>query len=222
MIRLSVLFLFVTLTSSIPEMFSEYRLKLKADALYNAHDYSRAENAYRQLLRTGSEPKGAASSRYNLACALYMQGKYREAASLFAHKAAYTPQQQATARKSLFNEGNALAMSAINTREKTEKTELFRRSLARFKSVLLGDPDDGDAKINYEIVQRYLQELESPPPQPSSGSGNPANAHPDSGIGSDVASRILEKAQQDESSLMRQIPRSSKAPAEESRNNRDW
>lgn len=222
MITLSVLLLFVAFTSPLQEVLEEYRMKLKADALYEARAYNRAEQAYRNLLQAGSEPKGAVASRYNLACALYMQGKYSDAATLFAHKTVYTPKQQTIARKALFNEGNALAMSAITASEKNRKTELFRRSLARFKSVLLSDPDDGDAKINYEIVRRYLRDIEKPPPPPSSGSGSLDNAKSDQGIGSDVASRILEKAQQDESSLMRQIPRSSKAPAKESRNNRDW
>jgi len=220
--RLPLLFLLVAFTSSLPKMLSDYRLKLKADALYEAQAYRRAETVFRSILQRGSEPKGESASRYNLACTLYMQGKYIEAASLFAHKQVYSPSQQATARKSLFNEGNALAMIAFGSTEKAQKTALLRSSLARFKSVLLGNPDDGDAKINYEIVQRFLLEMESPPPPPASGSGNPDNAKPDSGIGIDVASRILEKAQQDESSLMRQIPRSSKAPSKENRNDRDW
>jgi len=222
MIRLPVLLLFIAYFSSLPEMLNEYRLKVKADALYEERAYSRAENAFRQLLRTVPEGKDAVTARFNLACTLYMQGKYSEAAALFSHKQPYTPDANPTARKSLFNEGNSLAMNALATRDKTRKTELFRNSLARFKSVLLGDPDDGDAKINFEIVRRYLQELESPPSPPSSGSEKKNNANPDSGIGSDVAARILEKAQQDESSLMRQIPRPGKAAGEENNDNRDW
>jgi hypothetical protein len=222
MIRLPVLLLLTAFISSLPEMFSEYRLKVKANALYEEHAYSRAESAFRQILRTVPQGKEMAAAKFNLACTLYMQGKYPDAASLFAVTTASAGAKPATARHSLFNEGNSLAMIAIGTTEKTRKTELFRNSLARFKSVLLSDPDDGDAKINYEIVRRYLQELENPKPSPSSGSGKKSNAHPDSGIGIDVATRMLEKAKQDESSLMRQIPRPGTAAKEESKDNRDW
>ena len=204
------------------EMLQDYRLQLKAEALYKKRSYSSAESTLRQLLTILPEGDKKASITFNLACALYMQGKYAEAASIFARNPNTTGQQHEVKFQSLFNEGNSLAMIAIGTPGNSRKKSLFINSLDCFKSVLLSNPNDGDAKINYEIVQRYLHELEKPQHSSSSSQKTKSNARPASGISLDTAERLLEKAQQDESSLMRQLPRNQTASAQGGHNNRDW
>ena len=222
MMFLYTLLLAVALASSMQEMFREYRLQLKANALYEHRAYSEAEVAFRQLDTLVSDQKEKAAASFNLACALYMQGKYPEAGALFASNTKPDNEHQEIRLKAIFNEGNIFAIRAIGSSEKVQKTALFRQSLNRFKKVLLTNPCDGDAKINYEIVLRYLYELEAPKLSSSSSTKNKSSSQPTSGIGNDMADRLLEHAQQDESSLMRQLPRTGRSTSQNTKNNLDW
>jgi hypothetical protein len=222
MIRLPALLLIVTIVSSMQEMMQDYRLQLRANSLYEKREYGKAERTFRQLLSTLPEGRKKTSTTYNLACAQYMQGKFMDASVMFAHKQATAGKSRDIELQSLFNEGNSLAMSAIGTPVKSRKTALFRNSLDRLKSVLLSNPNDGDAKINYEIVRRYLHELEPPQHSSSSSADNNGKTEPKSGISQDMAQRMLEHTQQDESSLMRQLPRNKSTAAKSRSNNLDW
>jgi hypothetical protein len=221
MILLHTLLLVFALAPSMQEMLREYRLELKANTLYEQHAYSGAETVFRQLAAFPDQ-KGRVKASFNLACSLYMQGKYPEAATLFGLSSKPDSKQREVRVKAIFNEGNALAMMAIGSKEKPQKRVLFRQSLNRFKTVLLNDPGEGDAKINYEIVRRYLDELDKSEHPSSQSSKKQSDASPSSGIGQDTADRLLEHARQDESALMRQIPRSGTSAAQGSKNNQDW
>ncbi len=220
MILLHTLLLVFALAPSMQEMLREYRLQLKADALYEHRAYSEAESAFRQIAALPTQ-KGSASASFNLACALYMQKKYPESVTLFALSAKPGSTRQDMKIKALFNEGNALAMKAVGSNQKAEKQLLFRQSLNCFKTVLLTEPGENDAKINYEIVRRYLDELERPR-QGLSSSENKSAPPPPSGISQDTAERLLENARLEESALMQHLPKAGKAAARGSKNNQDW
>ncbi len=220
MILLHTLLLVFALAPSMQEMLGEYRLQLKADALYEHRAYIGAESAFRQIAALPAQ-KGSASASFNLACALYMQGKYPESATLFSHSAKPGGTRQEIRVKAIFNEGNALAMRAVGSNQKAEKQLLFRQSLNRFKAVLLTDPDENDAKINYEIVRRYLDELERPR-QGASGPEKENAPPPPSGISQETAERLLENARLEESALMQHIPRTGRSAAQGGKNNQDW
>ena len=147
-----------------------------------------------------------------------MQGKYPEAGTLFASNT--KPRENRL--KAIFNEGNTLAMRAIGSSEKAQKNALFLQSLNCFKRVLLADPGDGDAKINYEIIHRFLDELENPKQSSSSTTKNKSSNQPASSIGKGIAERLLENAQQDESSLMRRLSGAGKSASPGSKNKQDW
>ncbi len=221
MLLLQALLRVFALAPSMQEMLMEYRLQLKADALYEQRAYSRAETVFRQLA-TFPDQKTRGAASFNLACALYMQGKYQEAATLFGLTTKPESKQGTLRVKSIFNEGNALAMMAIVSKEKQQKRVLFRQSLHRFKAALLTDPDEGDAKINYEIVRRYLDELDKPKQASSSSSQKKSVASPTSGMSQNTAERLLQNAQQDESTLMRRLPRTGTSAAQGSKNSLDW
>jgi len=215
MMFLHTFLLVVTLISSMQAILSEYRLQLKADVLYKRRLYNKAEAAFRQLVVVAPEQKGKAAASFNLACALYMQGKYSEAAALFAYKTKSDSKHPDIRLKAIFNEGNTLAMRAIGSIAKPQKKALFHQSLNCFKTVLLNAPGDGDAKINYEIVRRYLDELERSEHQFSAPQQRSVIAH-------NMLDRLLENAQQDEFSLMKRLPRKGISALQGSKNNQDW
>ena len=138
MILLHTLLLVFALAPSMQEMLSEYRLQLKANALYEHRAYSGAETVFRHIAAL-PEQKSNASASFNLACSLYMQRKYPESATLFALSTKPDSKQPEVRVKAIFNEGNALAMIAVGNNRKTEKQILFRQSLHRFKTILLTD-----------------------------------------------------------------------------------
>ena len=222
MIFLNTLLLAVALLTSMQEMFREYRMQLSAYALYERHSYREAETAFEKLATLSHEPKVQNTAHFNQACTLYMQGKFPETAALFAQSAKPGSKYQEIRHNALFNEGNALAMNAVGNSSKAQKIALFRQSLNRFKTVLLTNPGDGDAKINYEIVRRYLHELETPEKGSSSHDEKKNNPPPPSGINNSVANRLLDNAQQDESSLMRQLPQTRSATAHGGKKSKDW
>ncbi len=214
MMFLYTLLLAVTFLTSMQERFREYRMQLNAYALYERHAYPEAEQAYEELHTPVHSQKEINRTTFNLACTLYMQGKFQEAADLFAQSAKTGSKYSEIRQSAIYNEGDALAMKAIGSNGKAQKTLFFRQSLNRFKTVLLTDPGDGEAKINYEIVRRFLKEQETPeqntapPPSP--------------GLKNNVANRLLDNAQQDESSIMRRAPRTAPSAAHGSKNNKDW
>jgi tetratricopeptide (TPR) repeat protein len=216
MARLSLLLIFLFSAAAIPEIFREYRLMQEGYASFERRAYPIAETKFRELLRLMPGGRESEAARFNLAGTLYMQGKYSQALPLFSHKTVRSDLLQ----KSRFNKANTLAMIALASKDKEQKALLLRNSLSRFRSVLLHDPADGDAKINYEIVRRYLEELEKPTPPTSSGQGTGSPAR-QSGVNSDAADRLLELAQQDESALMRQLPRQEKTGSS-GKNDKDW
>jgi hypothetical protein len=221
MILLHTLLLMFALAPSLQEMLGEYRLQLKAYTLFEQRAFRESETAFRQIA-TLPDQKGRGAASFNLACALYMQGKYPEAATLFALSTKPDSKDGELRVKAIFNEGNALAMMAIGSNGKAQKRVLFRQSLNRFKAALLTEPGEGDAKINYEIVRRYLDELEKSEHASSSSADTKSAAPPPSGISQDSAERLLEHARQDESALMRHLPRTGTSAAQGSKNNLDW
>ncbi|GEM_PF-221225 len=224
MILLQTLLLAVSLLTSMQELFREYRLQRNAQSLYDRQAYPAAEEAFEKLATLNHRDSEAQSTaQFNQACALYMQGKFHDSATLFATSARQGRTNRELRQKAIFNDGNALAMKAVGNSAKAEKIMLFRQSLNRFKTALLTNPDDGDAKINYEVVRRYLQELETP----EKGGASPqeqkkTTPEPSSGLNNSVASRLLNNAQQQESSLMRKLPRATSSSGQGSKNNKDW
>jgi len=214
MIFLHTLLLAVALLTSMQERFREYRMQVKAYALYERHAYREAQTAFEELVTLPLREKERATASFNLACAVYMQGQFPEAATLFSKSAKPGLTFREMRQRAIFNEGNALAMRAIGDKAKAQKIVLFRQSLNRFKTVLLTDPGDGDAKINYEIVARYLHDLERPEKESS--------PPPASSVKNNVADRLLDNAQQDESSLMQRPPPTRASARQGSKNSKDW
>jgi hypothetical protein len=216
--RISLLLLFLFSAASITDIFRDYRVMQEGYASFEKHAYPHAEAKFQELIRLNPRGRDAEAAAFNLACTWYMQGKYPQASLLFAK----LPQQRDLKLKSVFNQGNTLAMSALSTTEKSRKLQLLRSSLDLFKSVLLQNPKDGDAKINYEIVRRAIQEIEQPPPpSPNGPGGGGRGTDRQNGVNSDMADRLLDKVQEDESSLMRQLPGQGKSDAR-GKNEKDW
>ncbi|GMQ80755.1 MAG: hypothetical protein BMS9Abin05_0183 [Rhodothermia bacterium] len=121
----------------------------RANALYEKEEFSQAATLYRQgVLDVQEKGPGIVHSGLlnNLGASLFKQGEYEQAASAFASSSRMADNQESAVRAN-YNAGNAAAMQ-----------QEFETALEFYKSTLLSDPDNEDAKFNYEYVKRQLEE----------------------------------------------------------------
>ncbi len=193
----------------------QYNLFRKANRQAQAGHYAPAIQQYRQLLDRYPAGLLRCEASFNLACAEYGMKHYRRAAELFA---ALPPGDATLSKTAGYNQGNALAMEAFRSRNGAAQEALLGRALAFYRRALLDNPQNADARINYEIVLRAMQHRQPPPPAPQGG-GSPGGNGQDGGGA--VSQLILENARQEEARQMRKYfkPLPTK-PSE--RNQPDW
>lgn len=196
-----------SLFSSIAEKFSEYRMQLKATERYEQKNYREALNLFTLLATPERSEEVQARASFGLACSLFMEGRFQDSAAGFARSAKLAGENRELQHRALFNEGKTLAMAALSSPSVASKTQLFRQALNRFRTVLIGNPDDTDAKVNYEIVYRYLSDLEperKTPPPPDTQNRPRSGQQPT--MSSPAAARLLEQSRENEAALMRGLP----------------
>lgn len=106
----------------------------------------------------------------NLGLSLYQQRLYRQA-SVYLRKAVndlLSQHSNPVRREKLvelfrYHLGNALYKSALQD-QLPKKTQEFQEALLNYKQVLGQDPNNRDAKYNYELTMLQLQELLDNPP----------------------------------------------------------
>jgi tetratricopeptide (TPR) repeat protein len=201
--------------NAVKSNLEQYNLFRSANRDNQAGQYASATRQYRQLL--DSYPAGIlrCEASFNLACAEYGMKHYRRAAELFA---GLPPGNSTLSRTAGYNQGNALAMEAFMNPKTASHQELLGRALACYRRALLENPQNGDARINYEIVLRAMQHRQPPAPAPQGGS-TPNGSGQDSGTA--VSNLILESARQEEARQMRKYFKP--LPSKQSeRNQPDW
>jgi Ca-activated chloride channel family protein len=97
--------------------------------------------------------------QFNLATALFKQGKYDEAITSLQKVAANG--DPAWVARANYNLGNAYfrVASAAETDNPQAAISGYEQALASYKRSMVADPADGDAKFNHEYVARKLEEL---------------------------------------------------------------
>jgi tetratricopeptide (TPR) repeat protein len=129
-----------------------------------------------------------ARALYNHANALYQQGRFEEAAA--AYEEALRSTDLDVQQSAHFNRGNALLAQAYQRAEAQEydaAKALTERALDGYRNALLLQPDDRDAKINYELAHRFREELDAllaqQPPEPEPQPGDEGEQEqPDEGL----------------------------------------
>ncbi|PEN13243.1 hypothetical protein CRI94_11425 [Longibacter salinarum] len=130
----------------------------RGNLLYEQGNYEAAESAYRSALTSLADSSGAvyAALQHNLGATLYQQKEFADAQTAFtrSYEAAETDAERA---RSLYNAGNAAARNGS-----------LETAMDFFRRTLLVDPSFEEARHNYEIIQRRLQERRpqggAPPP----------------------------------------------------------
>ena len=202
---------------AVKSNLEQYNLFRKANRQAQFGHYTTAVQQYRQLLDRYPAGYLRCEASFNLACAEYGMKHYRRASEQFA---ALPPGNADLSRTAGYNQGNALAMEAFANHKGAGQEELLDQALACYRRALLDNPQNTDARINYEIVLRAIQRRQPPPPAPAPQGGSAPDGNGQDGGGA-VSRLILENARQEEARQMRKYfkPLPTK-PSE--RNQPDW
>jgi Ca-activated chloride channel family protein len=121
---------------------------------YKAGEYEQALKEYQHLLeRKGDDPR----LHFNAGAAAYRNRQFEEAAKQFnATLASPDLKLQGLA---YYNEGNALYHLGERNPDPKKRTEAWEKALQDYQSTAKLNPEDADAKYNYEFVKRKLAEL---------------------------------------------------------------
>jgi len=121
---------------------------------YKAGNYDQALKEYERLLKKKTDDPRL---HFNAGAAAYRNRQYEEAARRFnATLASPDLKLQGLA---YYNEGNSLYHLGESLPEPQKRKEAWEKALADYQSALKLNPQDADAKHNYEFVKKRLEEL---------------------------------------------------------------
>lgn len=145
---LAIILLLLVLASLLEFIFAPELLRSSVAAMhYKAGRFNRSTGIYQRLREQNAKDRIAA---HNEAKSLYKEGKFPEANSALQ---SIEPDRKGD---------HGLNYDLGNT---SFKQNDFKTALKHFKQAILQNPEDYDAKANYELTLRKLKE-EQPKPQP--------------------------------------------------------
>ena len=121
---------------------------------YKAGQYEQALKEYERLLKRKSDDPRL---HFNAGAAAYRNQQFEEAARQFnATLASPDLKLQGLA---YYNQGNALYHLGESNPDPKKRTEAWEKALQDYQSTAKLNPQDADAKFNYEFVKQKLEEL---------------------------------------------------------------
>jgi Ca-activated chloride channel family protein len=121
---------------------------------YKAGQYEQALKEYERLLqKKADDPR----LHFNAGAAAYRDRQFDEAAKQFnATLASPDLKLQGLA---YYNEGNSLYHLGERNSDPKKRTEAWEKAIQDYQSTMKLNPQDADAKFNYEFVKKKLEEL---------------------------------------------------------------
>ena len=121
---------------------------------YKAGKYDEALKEYEQLLKRKSDDPRL---HFNAGASAYRNQQFEEAAKQF--NATLSSPDLKLQGLAYYNEGNALYHLGESNPDPKKRTETWEKALQNYQSTAKLNPQDTDAKFNYDFVKRKLEEL---------------------------------------------------------------
>jgi hypothetical protein len=157
---LKILILLLICSPAIANAKNDKKFVREGNKAYHNENYEEAELSYRKASEINSENFKA---DFNLADALYKKEAYNEAAGKleFLKDKAVEPK---TVADISYNLGNSYFMQAQKASESQNPQQLqmsinhLKKAVESYKDALRNNPADNDARHNYELAKRMLQD----------------------------------------------------------------
>jgi len=121
----------------------------QAEQAYKQKDYQKALEFYQEAQTQNPDSDTLA---YNLGNTMYKLGRYQEAGKLYNR--ILENKNPVLSADSYYNMGNTLYRMG----RATDDQQSYSQAVEAFKQAVMLDPEDRDAKYNYELVKRLLKE----------------------------------------------------------------
>ncbi len=124
---------------------------------YESGKYDKAIEKYNAALQRQPESD---IINFNVGGALYKSGQYKDAADHF--QKALLSDDQGLKQKAHYNAGNALFRQGqtLSLKDPQAAVPLLKMSLTQYEQALTIDQADPEAKFNYAVVKKFLEELQ--------------------------------------------------------------
>jgi len=128
----------------------------QGNMLYNQQEYPKAIEKYHEALQNDSESD---MINFNTGAALYQTGDYAQAQEHF--QKALLSEDAALKQSAHYNLGNTLYRLAegVGPQNPQAAVEPLEHSLVQYEQALKIDPQDQDARANYQFVQHVLEKV---------------------------------------------------------------
>lgn len=130
-------------------------------AAYSTGDYPVAAGAFAEAARLAPEQKlDPATAAFNTGNALLKQGQWQEAAQAYSN--AYQTRDIDLIRKAYYNCGTALfegSTAVASNGDAQAALPVAQEALKTLAQSIWLDPSNTDAKVNYELAGRWVEEL---------------------------------------------------------------
>lgn len=133
-------------------------LKIKnAKKQYEKGNYQTAFEQFGEVLAQGVDEPWL---HYNMGNAAYKAGDFEQAQKSYSQALDSAPEAELLARAG-YNIGNSYYRMAeqLETVDLEDALALYNDALLQYKSAIEQNPDDFDAKFNYELTERKIEEL---------------------------------------------------------------
>jgi Ca-activated chloride channel homolog len=138
---------------------------------YKAGQYDQALKEYERLLRKKTDDPRL---HFNAGAAAYRNKQFDEAAKQF--NATLASPDLGLQGLAYYNEGNALYHLGERNPDPKQRTESWEKAIQDYQSSMKLNPQDADAKFNYEFVKKRLEELKQQQQSDQSKNVEPSEA----------------------------------------------